>query len=659
MRSGFTKLGLGLALIAATRVAASPPAPTPPPAPPPAAAATSPGARALTAVDAEAWLDGFMPAALARGEIAGAVVVVVKDGQVLVEKGYGTSDVATGAPVDPKKTGFRPGSVSKLFTWTAVMQLVEQGKLDLDADINTYLDFKIPPRAGKPVTLRNCLTHTPGFEEAIKHLIDAHPKETRLGPSLKRWVPTRVFDAGTTPAYSNYCAALSGYVVERVSREPFADYIDRHILKPLDMSNSSFAIPMPKRILDTMSKGYQDATKPAKPFEVIVASPAGNLAATGEDMAHFMIAHLQKGRYGNTQILKPETAEMMHNTTTQLMPPLNGIELGMMVSDMNGHRIIGHGGDTEYFHSELAMFIDDGVGVFVSVNSAGVPGAGSLRGQLISGFADRYFPAPNTDGKVDSATAAQHAQMVSGRYISARGGFTSFIALMGLLGQTNVVTNPDGTVSFPVISKPSGEPIHYREIAPFVWRDIAGHERFGAVVKDGKVVRVSSDTLAGIMVWDRAPWYLDSAWLVPATMAGLVVILLTGLGWPVLALVRRKYGAKFPHEGKRARAYRLVRLGAVAAIAAIGTLIALSSFATGDGGLEWISNNDWAVQLMELIVAAGSVGGLLASLYNLFIVMTVKSSWFAKLWALLMSLSFLMLAWFAWAGGLLTFTTNY
>jgi hypothetical protein len=249
--------------------------------------------------------------------------------------------------------------------------------------------------------------------------------------------------------------------------------------------------------------------------------------------------------------------------------------------------------------------------------------------------------------------------MVSGRYISARGGFTSFIAMMGLVGQVNVVTNPDGTVSFPVIPKPSGEPIHYREIAPFVWRDIAGHERFGAVVKDGKVVRVSSDTLAGIMVWDRAPWYLDSAWLVPSTMAGLVVIFLTGLGWPVVALVRRKYGAKFPLEGKRARAYRLVRLGTVAAIVAVGALMGLSAAVSGDGGLEWLGNNDWALLLFELLVLIGSVGGLLAALYNLFVVMTVKSSWFAKLWGLLMSLSFLMLAWFAWAGGLLTFTTNY
>ena len=123
---------------------------------------------ALNRADVEAWLDGFMPYALERGDIAGAVVVVVKDGQVLLQKGYGYADVAKRTPVDPETTLFRPGSVSKLFTWTAVMQLVEQGKLDLDADVNEYLDFEIPARDGKPVTLRQIMTHTAGLEETAR-----------------------------------------------------------------------------------------------------------------------------------------------------------------------------------------------------------------------------------------------------------------------------------------------------------------------------------------------------------------------------------------------------------------------------------------------------------------------------------------------------------
>src|SRR5947208_15260438 len=133
-------------------------------------------AHALTKEDVEAWLDGFTPYALQRADVAGAVVVVVKDGQVLLAKGYGYADVAARKPVDPERTLFRAGSVSKLFTWTAVMQLVEQGKLDLDADINGYLDFKIPPRNGKPITLRNLMTHTPGFDEVGGLLLIYDPR---------------------------------------------------------------------------------------------------------------------------------------------------------------------------------------------------------------------------------------------------------------------------------------------------------------------------------------------------------------------------------------------------------------------------------------------------------------------------------------------------
>ena len=126
----------------------------------------------LTVADVHAFLDGFVPMQLERENIAGAAVLVVKDGAIFFAKGYGYSDVEKKTPVTVDATLFRPGSISKLFTWTAVMQLVEQGKLDLDRDINEYLDFKIPAKFGKPITLRNIMTHTPGFEEQVKDLIN-------------------------------------------------------------------------------------------------------------------------------------------------------------------------------------------------------------------------------------------------------------------------------------------------------------------------------------------------------------------------------------------------------------------------------------------------------------------------------------------------------
>src|ERR1044072_1893826 len=222
--------------------------PRPSTAPSVAAPWTPPASPSLTKADVDAWLDGYIPYALSSGDIAGATVIVVKDGQVLTEKGYGYADIKSGRKVDPEKTLFRPGSVSKLFVWTAVMQQVEQGKIDLDAERNQSLDFKIPARDGKPITMRNLMTHTPGFEEWAKSLfVGSNDRLMPLGKLLARWTPQRVYPAGTTPAYSNYGASLAGYIVERVSGEKFDDYMDRHIFAPLDMQNSTFRQPLPAK----------------------------------------------------------------------------------------------------------------------------------------------------------------------------------------------------------------------------------------------------------------------------------------------------------------------------------------------------------------------------------------------------------------------------
>src|ERR687889_2070987 len=113
----------------------------------------------------EAFLDEELGKEMQKHHIAGAAVSVVKDGELFFAKGYGEADVEKGIPVDPKQTIFHVGSVGKLFTWTAVMQLVEEGRLDLDADINTYLDFRIPDTYPHPITLKHLLTHTAGFED--------------------------------------------------------------------------------------------------------------------------------------------------------------------------------------------------------------------------------------------------------------------------------------------------------------------------------------------------------------------------------------------------------------------------------------------------------------------------------------------------------------
>ncbi len=332
---------------------------------------TPSGVHELTAQDLEAFLDGIVPLQLQRDDIAGAIIAVVKDGKLLFAKGYGYADYEKKKPVSAEETLFRPGSVSKLFTWTAIMQLVEQGKLDLDRDVNDYLDFRIPDAFGQPITLKNVLTHTPGFEEQIKDLFTVGSESPNLGAYLKTHIPRRIYPPGTVPAYSNYATAVAGYIVERVSGRTFDEYVEENIFKPLGMVHSTFRQPLPPNLAPSMSNGYQLASDGPKPFEVVVPFPAGSLSSSGADMARFMMAHLQDGQLGDARILRPETARLMHSRLFALDQAANAMAYGFYEESRHGHRIIGHAGDTVYFHSDLHLIPDAGVGFFVSHNSAG------------------------------------------------------------------------------------------------------------------------------------------------------------------------------------------------------------------------------------------------------------------------------------------------
>ncbi len=655
---------LSASLISFAALAQVPARPMPVGTPPlpvaPATTATS-AAPQLTPADLEAWLDGFIPYAIAKGNIAGGVVVVVKDGQILLEKGFGYADVEKKKPVDPEHTLFRPGSISKLFTWTAVMQLVERGKLDLDADINQYLDFGIPPGPdGEPIRLRDVMTHTAGFEEAVKELISEDPSMlVPLGDTVKRWVPTRIFKAGTMPAYSNYATGLAGYIVERSSGQVFDDYLDQNIFEPLGMAHSSFRQPLPKALLAGMAQGYEKATGKAQGYELINLSPAGALAATGADMAKFMIAHLQNGAYGDQRILGEETAKKMHGTPLTIIPGVNRMLLGFYETSTNGHRIISHGGDTQYFHSDLHLYVDDGVGYFISFNSAGKDGAvGPLREAFYRDFADRYFPGPADEGQVDEAAAKEHAAAIAGSYISSRRADTNFLSVLNLLQPVKVIVNEDGTISTTLLKDLNGELTHWREIAPYLWREADGKARLAADVKDGKVVRFAPEWISPFMYMERSSGVKGIGWLMPATVASLGVLALTVLFWPVAALVRRRYRKPLPYVGIEAKAYRWGRIGALASLAAIGGWLGTIFAMFAD--LKLLSARlDWWVVTLHILGTIAVFAGLALTLWHLAVVWRAKKRPLGKIWAVVLVLATAVCAWVAVAYHLVGISANY
>ena len=620
----------------------------------PATGAPTNGAHDLTKADVDAWLDGYMPYALKAGDIPGAVVVVVKDGQPLTMRGFGYSDLATQKPVDPQLTLFRPGSVSKLFTWTAVMQLVQQGKLNLDADVNTYLDFKIPPRNGKPITLRNLMTHTPGFAETAKYLIEfGEVKPKPLGQVLSRWVPDRIYDPGTMPAYSNYGASVAGYIVERVSGEPFDQYIQRHIFAPAGMTHSSFDQPLPANLRPLMSKGYKPGSDKAQPYEVIGMAPAGALASSGEDMGRFMIAHL------NHTLINPQTAQLMYANANKPYPDLPAMALGFYHEDRNGLRIVGHGGDTVWFHSDLHLFLDKNVGLYISMNSIGKNGAAhTLREEFLQEFTDRYFPAP-PQNLPTASTAKAHGQAMSGHYVSSRAGGFNFLRLAALLGETTVGVDKDGVLVASSITDPSGTPRKWREVKPWLWQEVNGADYLEAIPNaNGGIKMFSITPYAPIIEFLPAPASLNAGWIFPVAGLAFLIIIIAALGWPTVALVRRRYKYQSDVTGRPLLLHRVTRATAwLFILLVIGWVAALqmvnNDLSALNGGL------DLPIRLLQLVLIVAIVGTLVA-IWNAWVVTTAPGRHkIATIWSILIALAAAFLVWLFLDLGMLTASLNY
>ena len=605
----------------------------------------------MTAADVGAFLDGFMPMQLQRENIAGAVVLVVKNGQVLFAKGYGYSDVDKKTSVSVDATLFRPGSISKLLTWTAVMQLVEQGKLDLDRDVNSYLDFKIPATYSQPITLRNIMTHTPGFEEQIKDLISEEgAPTTTLKEHLTRHMPERIFPPGTTPAYSNYGAALAGYIVERVSGRPFNDYVAENIFQPLGMTRSTFIQPLPQELKPFMSGGYEVGSGKARPFELIAEAPAGALSATAADLARFMTAHLQEGALGNARILRPETARQMHSRQLALNPALNGMCLGFYEESRNGHRIIGHGGDTVYFHSDLHLMLDAGIGFFVSYNSGGKRDI-SPRTALWQHFLDRYFPyAP--PAAATPASAVADAQSVSGRYFASRRSQSNFLRVLFMTQELVVTPETNGDIRVSVLKDFNGETKKWREIGPFLYRVVNDQELIAFRHADNGRIQLVSSFPA--VVYQRASLLQDNTFNIPLLISCLVIMGLTLVFWPVGAVIRMHYHQRLELDIPQRRGRLWIRL-----VCALNLIFFVAMILTFSSAGRLSEKLDLRINLIQVLGVLGALGTVL-------VVMACFRSWsdrnlwvWTKAWNFLVLLACLGFVWFVLYWKLLDFNLNY
>jgi CubicO group peptidase (beta-lactamase class C family) len=611
----------------------------------------------LDAADLEAWLNGLLPYALKSGDIAGGVVVVVKDGQVLFQSGYGYADVERKIPMDPERTLTRIGSTSKLFTWTAVMQLVEQGKLDLNRNVDDYLDFKVSPTTGKPITLLDLMNHKGGFEEGLKDLLSTDPNTFQSNEVyLKQHPRPLLFPPGTIAAYSNYGTALAGYIVQRVSGEPFDRYIDEHIFQPLGMQHSTFAQPLPERFKGMMSQGYKTASTPPQPYELVVTQPAGSVASTAADMARFMLAHLQQGRLGNFDMLNRQTAQLMYSPSETALPGFATMAHGFFQGVHNGRTLLGHGGDTLVFHTELELLPQQGVGIFYSFNSRGHEDAVyGLRKALLDQFMDRYFPdtaAPRDPPTLP--TAGADAQKIAGRYQSSRRVEHGFLTVFYLLQQTVIAASPDGTLSAPKAFEP-GE-THLREIAPNLWQEIGGTRRL--VLTNINGVQTVLDSQDPTSALQAVPGDRSSPLNLTILIGSLLVLVGTVILWPIFWLVRRHYQRALADAPEVRRWRRLLRIAAaidvVWMICWIVVLLPVLSLQLGF--YSW--THDLLIgtlQIAGLLVIATAATGL----WGMWQLCRFEKSWLVRIGNGLIAAALLGFVWMGYVGKLLSFNLNY
>lgn len=584
----------------------------------------------------EQFLDELIQPHLEKAALSNVSVALVYNNQLVVSRGYGFADQLNGQKLDPSLHLIRPGSVSKLLTWTAVMQLVEQGLIDVDADINNYLDFTISSHPSGPVTMRHLMTHRAGFEDVLRDLMATSPEQLVSNEEwLKRWMPQRVFAVGTVPAYSNYGAALAGYIVERVSKIPFEHYIEQHIFQPLGMKNSSFRQPVPDVLAGQIAKIYNGSGTELVPYDYISPIPAGSLSATAQDMGLFMAAFLTEAKDDAAPLLSARSRDLMLSYSAPHVDGMPSMSLGFIRADEQAQQIWGHSGNTRTYHSHLMLVPEFGAGLFVSIGSAsGRAQAYELRQALNTAFIKKYLPTKATETlpHSDPTGAKQRAEQVTGYYQSSRTSFSTLLAVLQPLYRLKVSATETGDLILAGYNKVDNTPWLWREVQPYLWQQVDGQERLSVWVKPDQPVMLNIGALAAVQSWNKVRPLANAAVLVPVWCGALVILLLTVL--------------KLPYLWFRYRKPWLQQIGSIAVIAvaccALGLLAGLVLLNMALEGIYSFAPSDLLIRSSQLLCFFAVLGMLPAWL---LLNQSIKSGiWLQRIQHALTLLAFLFIA---------------
>ena len=383
----------------------------------------------LNKEDLKTFLDSTMKESYEKNKLPSLSMVVVKDGKIIYENALGFEDKEKNIKADVNKTVYRIGSVSKLFTETAIMQLYEKGKIDLKEDANKYLkDVKIQNKFKKKVTVENLLTHTSGIDEATTAYWGAKDEKDMLSLSefLKKHQPVVVTEPGKICLYSNIGIDILGNIVENVSGMKYEEYIEKNIYSTLNMNNSKVGLP-----LKNMAKNYEDSMEVNNYY--YNDNPAGGLNSSPDDIAKFMIAHLQNGEYCGKKILNKETAQLMHERHFSNNKSLTGVSYGFWEKDINGRRFIGHEGALSIgYFDDMLLYPEENLGIYIVSNNltSAAPAITNMENALIKKLYPDNIHKEYLNSTIDSEEGKKYAGTYRSYHDNAKKNISKFFSFL-------------------------------------------------------------------------------------------------------------------------------------------------------------------------------------------------------------------------------------
>jgi len=487
----------------------------------------------------KAYVDGVVATYMREDDIPGISLVIIKDGNVLYKKAYGIAG-EDGRPVNADQTLFRIASISKTFTWTAMMQLYEQGLLTLDDDVNEHLPSELQVAADgfdAPIRIRHLMTHSAGWEDtAAGHLfMDDEAKILSLHDYVKKYRPARVREPGVSIAYSNYASAVAGAIIEHVSGQDFQSYVEEHITGPLAMFDTTFREPYAPRadlpepvaadLARNFSKGMRRVGGRLRDMEfqyIIQIANVGGGSTTAADMARYMQMHLNYGELDGVRILADDTARLMQQTLFTGHPGVSGFAHGFMQYSMPGDIVaFGHGGSTSHFRSSMTLVPEHDLGIFVTTNTTN---GGAFRGAFPRLFMERFF-AVNEEHPTPPADFTTRGKIYAGTYMTDRHTYEGLEKLeMLFYGTTEISVDADGYL----ITSSGGETTAWVEVGPHLFREADGYRHIAFQADDdGDIIRFLPDggtaAASPVHYLETARWFKLILALAAFTSTGCVM----------------------------------------------------------------------------------------------------------------------------------------